>query len=62
MTYSQVKQAWYDDSFDIVMATQAQITKLDNEFTRTGDEHGSDWVQVRYDRCLEELHYLTAEL
>ena len=61
MTYAQVKEAWYSESFDLVNATQAQITKLENEFTRTGNEHGSDWVQSRYDDCQEEMHYLHAQ-
>jgi cytochrome c peroxidase len=62
MNYQQVKQAYMNDSFDLVMATQAQITKLEAEFERTGNEHGADWLQSRYDDMQEEMHYLTREV
>tara|TARA_R110000744_G_C19174015_1_gene541942 strand:+ start:567 stop:770 length:204 start_codon:yes stop_codon:yes gene_type:complete len=61
MNYSQVKQAWFDESFDLVNATQSQITKLENEFIRTDNEHGAEWVQSRYDDYQEEMHYLHAQ-
>ena len=61
MTYTQVKQAWFDESFDLVNATQEQITKLENEFIKKGNEHGAEWVQSRYDDYQEEMHYLNAQ-
>jgi hypothetical protein len=61
MNYKQVKAAWFEESFDLVMATQAQITKLENEFIRTGNEHGADWVQSRYDDFKEEMQYMMAD-
>jgi len=61
MNYSQVKQAWFDESFDLVNATQDQITKLENEFIKKGNEHGAEWVQSRYDDYQEEMHYLHAQ-
>jgi hypothetical protein len=62
MTYSQVKQAWFNESSDLVMATQAQISKLEAEFERTGNEHGADWLQSRYDDFKEEMAYDMSEL
>ena len=61
MNYSQVKAAYFNESFDLVEATQAQITKLEAEFISTGNEHGADWVQSRYDDYREELNTLTNE-
>jgi cytochrome c peroxidase len=61
MTYQQVKAAWYAESFDLVNASQKQITQLENEFIRTGDQHGADWVQSRYDDFLEEMNILHQE-
>tara|TARA_R110001599_G_scaffold122713_1_gene294866 strand:+ start:378 stop:557 length:180 start_codon:yes stop_codon:yes gene_type:complete len=55
MTYSQVKQAWLTDSFDLVMATQQQIDKLEQEFIKTDNEHGIDYLQARYSDFKEEL-------
>ena len=62
MNYQQVKQAYMDESFDLALATQKQITKLEAEFERSGDEHGADWVQSRYDDMKEELHGLTQSM
>jgi len=62
MTYSDVKQAWYDEAFDLVFATQAQISKLEAEMEKNEDWHGVDWLQSRYDDFKEELHALTQEL
>ena len=61
MNYSQVKAAYFSDSFELVMATQAQITKLESEFERNGNEHGADWIQSRYDSFKEEMSILVAE-
>tara|TARA_R110000796_G_scaffold238926_1_gene359451 strand:- start:45 stop:248 length:204 start_codon:yes stop_codon:yes gene_type:complete len=61
MTYNQVKEAYFSESFDLVGATQAQITKLENEFIKTGNEHGADWLQARYDDYQEEMRILTNE-
>jgi|TARA_R110000851_G_scaffold217801_1_gene370736 hypothetical protein len=60
MNYRQVKAAWYAESFDLVMASQKQITKLEAEFIKKGDEHGADWVQSRYDDFKEEMQYMLA--
>jgi len=62
MNYKQVKDAYFSESFDLVHATQAQITKLEAEFERTGNEHGSDWVQARYDDYNEELGQLVNQV
>lgn len=61
MNYSQVKAAWFDESFDLVNASQAQITKLEAEFVRVGNEHGADWLQSRYDNYKEEMNYLYSQ-
>ena len=61
MNYQQVKAAYFEESFDLVNATQAQITKLEAEFVRTGNEHGADWLQSRYDDYQEEMHCLHSE-
>ena len=61
MNYQQVKQAYMNESFDLVLATQAQITKLESEFERTGNKHGADWVQSRYDDMQEEMQYMLNE-
>lgn len=55
MTYAQVKQAWFDDSMDLVMATVEQIEKLCDELDN-GDPL-SRWMDYK-----EELEYLYAEL
>ncbi|HAR76085.1 MAG TPA: hypothetical protein DCR60_07720 [Psychrobacter sp.] len=62
MTYNQVKEAYFSESFDLVLATQAQITKLEAEFDRTGNVHGADWVQARYNDFKEEMAFLVSEL
>jgi hypothetical protein len=62
MTYAQVKQAWYDEAFDLVFATPAQISKLESEMEKNEDWHGVDWLQSRYDDFKEELYALTQEL
>jgi len=61
MNYAQVKAAYFNESFDLVEATQAQITKLEAEFISTGNEHGADWLQARYDDYREELSILHNE-
>jgi len=61
MNYSQVKAAWFSESFDLVMATQAQITKLEKEFIKQGNEHGADWIQSRYDDFKAEMDCLHAQ-
>ena len=58
MTYTQVKAAFNTDSFELVFATQAQITKLEAEFQRTGNEHGAEWIQMRYNDFRAELKEL----
>lgn len=60
MTYSQVKQAWFEESFDLVMATQKQIDKLEQEFIKKGNEHGIDYLQNRYWEFQEEMGYMLA--
>ena len=62
MTYNQVKEAYFSESFDLVLATQAQITKLEAEFDSTGNVHGADWVQARYNDFKEEMAFLVSEL
>jgi hypothetical protein len=59
MTYSDVKKAWYNESFDLVLATQAQISKLEAEMEKNGDWHGVDWLQSRYDDFKEEMMEIT---
>jgi len=54
MTYTEVKAAWFAESFDLVLATQAQIDKL-------GSELDDEWVGLRYDDYQEEMRGLTAE-
>ena len=55
MNYQQVKAAWFEESFDLVQATQKQISKLEAEFIRTGNEHGADWLQSRYEDMQYEM-------
>ena len=61
MNYSQVKEAWFNESFDLVHASQKQISKLEAEFIKTGNVHGAEWVQSRYDDFKEDMHCLYME-
>jgi len=61
MTYSEVKAAYLSESFDLVNATQEQITKLEAELERTGDEHGADWLQSRYEDFKYEMDCMLAD-
>lgn len=54
MTYAEVKAAWFDESFDLVFATQAQIDKLKAELD-------NEWVGLRYYDYQEEMRCLRAE-
>ena len=54
MTYAEVKAAWINESLDLVMATPAQIDKLQAEL-------GNEWVGLRYDDYQEEMRCMMAE-
>ena len=54
MTYTEVKAAWFNESFDLVLATQAQINKLRAELD-------DEWVGLRYEDFQEEMRGLRAE-
>jgi hypothetical protein len=54
MTYSQVKQAWLDDSFDLVFATLPQLHKL-------ADELDNSYVYSRYADFKDELNEMRKE-
>ena len=56
MTYAEVKQAWFDETFEFSMATYAQVERLIRELD------GDDTPAMRWDMMQEELAFMLEEL
>ena len=58
MTYEQVKAAFFQESFDLVSATEAQVEKLD-EWLEKNDYDATAWE--RWNDMQEEMRCLRME-